>query len=137
MIKKLNTVSKEVILGILICGVTFQAAFIWWWDSKLQYSAGLWIGILLSVLMVIHINRSIEHALDMSEKNAVGHMQLMSLLRAMVVGVIFFLCYLFRAGDSIALLMGLFSLKLGAYLQPLMHRFIGKLLLREKQGARI
>lgn len=40
MIKKLNPVSKELILGILICGVIFQFSLIWLSDSKCSIQPG-------------------------------------------------------------------------------------------------
>ena len=51
MIKKLNPVSKELILGILICGVIFQFSLIWLSGSKVLYTTGLWIGIAISVFL--------------------------------------------------------------------------------------
>lgn len=127
MIKKLNPVSKELILGILICGVIFQFSLIWLSDSKVLYTTGLWIGIAISVFLAVHMNWSIENAVEMDEKGAVSHMKKMFMLRALVVVVIFFGTYLLKIGDVVAVFLGLFGLKIGAYLQPLLHFLIQKI----------
>ena len=75
MIKKLNPVSKELILGILICGVIFQFSLIWLSGSKVLYTTGLWIGIAISVFLAVHMNWSIENAVEMDEKGAVSHIK--------------------------------------------------------------
>lgn len=134
MIKRINLVSKELIIGILICGVVFQLAFMWLSDSKLLFTSGLWIGIAISVCVALHMNWSIENALEMDEKSAVSHMRKTFLLRIIVIAGLFFGTYLLNLGDVVAVFLGLFGLKIGAYLQPLLHRVFQKINSNKKGG---
>lgn len=134
MIKRINLVSKELIIGILICGVVFQLAFMWLSDSKLLFTSGLWIGITISVCVALHMNWSIENALEMDEKSAVSHMRKTFLLRIIVIAGLFFGTYLLNLGDVVAVFLGLFGLKIGAYLQPLLHRVFQKINSNKKGG---
>lgn len=134
MIKRINLVSKELIIGILICGVVFQLAFMWLSDSKLLFTSGLWIGITISVCVAFHMNWSIENALEMDEKSAVSHMRKTFLLRIIVIAGLFFGTYLLNLGDVVAVFLGLFGLKIGAYLQPLLHRVFQKINSNKKGG---
>lgn len=134
MIKRINLVSKELIIGILICGVVFQLAFMWLSDSKLLFTSGLWIGIAISVCVALHMNWSIENALEMDEKSAVSHMRKTFLLRIIVIAGLFFGTYLLNLGDVVAVFLGLFGLKIGAYLQPLLHRIFQKISTNKKGG---
>ena len=39
-----DKVLKSLISGILLCGILFQAVFVWFSDAKVFFSLGLWIG---------------------------------------------------------------------------------------------
>lgn len=38
-----DKVLKSLISGILLCGILFQAVFVWFSDAKVFFSLGLWI----------------------------------------------------------------------------------------------
>lgn len=40
-----DKVLKSLISGILLCGILFQAVFVWFSDAKVFFSLGLWIGV--------------------------------------------------------------------------------------------
>ena len=61
-----DKVLKSLISGILLCGILFQAVFVWFSDAKVFFSLGLWIGVGVAVFMAWHIRYSLEDALDMS-----------------------------------------------------------------------
>lgn len=125
-IKSMSSVLKELILGILLCGLIFQISLVWLADSKLLYTTGLWIGVGISAFMAIHMNHSIENALDMPEEDAAGYSRKMYALRTAVVLVLFGAACYFRLGNVVAIFLGLFTLKFGAYLQPILHKMMQK-----------
>ena len=79
--KRMSAVLKELILGILICGVFFQSTLIWLAHDKVQYTTGLWIGIVCSVLKAVHMEYSIRNALERNEKGARNYARMMYGLR--------------------------------------------------------
>lgn len=125
-IKRLNTVVKELLLGILIFGAAIWMIFIWFISDKWGFSQGLLLGVAASALLAIHMNYSIEQSLERTETDAKSYMQKMSVLRMGMVLVLFGVAYLLRLGSPIAVFAGLFTLKFGAYFQPVPHRLIHK-----------
>ena len=115
-------VLKSLISGILLCGILFQAVFVWFSDAKVFFSLGLWIGVGVAVFMAWHIRYSLEDALDMSEGDAPKHMYRMYGIRMAVVLVVFFITAYFEIGSMIGVLLGVMTLKVGAYMQPLLQK---------------
>ena len=124
--KKMSAVLKELILGILICGVFFQFTLIWLAHDKIQYTTGLWIGIMCSVLKAIHMEYSIRNALDRNEKGARNYTRMMYGLRMALSMLLIGATWYFKLGNILALFLGMFALKIGAFLQMPIHRFAGK-----------
>ena len=117
-----DKVLKSLISGILLCGILFQAVFVWFSDAKVFFSLGLWIGVGVAVFMAWHIRYSLEDALDMSEGDAPKHMYRMYGIRMAVVLVVFFITAYFEIGSMIGVLLGEMTLKVGAYMQPLLQK---------------
>ena len=121
-----NGVLKELILGILICGGFFQSTLIWLAHDKVQYTTGLWIGIVCSVLKAVHMEYSIRNALERNEKGARNYARMMYGLRMALSIVLIGVTWYFKLGNILALFLGMFALKIGAFLQMPIHRFAGK-----------
>lgn len=119
----INRALKELIFAILICGILFQCALVWFFDDRLFFSIGLWIGVAIAVFMAWHINYSLDAALDLlDESSASKYMYRMYAIRMAVVLGVFFVAAYFQPGNMIGVLIGMFSLKFGAYLQPLLQK---------------
>lgn len=119
----INRALKELIFGILVCSIVFQAVAVWLVEEKLFFSIGLWIGTAIAVFMAWHISYSLEEALDMpGGDSASKYMYRMYAIRMAVVLAAFFLTAYFQVGNMAGVLVGMFSLKLGAYLQPLLQK---------------
>ncbi len=128
MLRRINAVLPELILGILIYGIVVQLAGVWFVEDKLSYSAGLWMGILIAAGMAVHMAIVLNDAADIAvEHVAKRRVILLSTLRYVVVVILFFLIAHFKLGNLITLFIGVMGLKAGAYLQPLTHKFIMKL----------
>ena len=119
MIKRLNKALPALLLGIVLYGLLVQFIGVWFVKDKLLYSTGLWIGIAMAMGMAIHIAVVIEDAIALNgENHARNKIVAWSLLRYMIVVIIFFVTLKFRLGN---VLMGL---KAAAYLQPFIHRVL-------------
>lgn len=124
MLRRLNKVLPELVLGILLYGIVLQLAGVWLAEDKLQYSAGLWIGVLLAAAMAVHMAVVLEDAV--SAGSSQGKLITMSLLRYAAVVLVFFCIMKFHLGNPIAAFAGVMSLKISAYLQPSIHKIIKK-----------
>ena len=96
--------------------------------DKLRYSTGLLIGILLACGMAINIAVVLQDAVDIyGESRAQAKIIAKSILRYVVVVVVFFVMMKFELGNLFCAFAGVLGLKVAAYLQPFTHKVITKI----------
>lgn len=117
---------RELLLGILLFGAAIWLVLIWFVPDKGSFTIGLLLGTLLAVVLGLHMNYSIGQSLEFTEKDAKSYMQKMAVLRMGMIVVVFGAAHLLRIGSPLAIFAGLFTLKFGAYFQPVLHRLIHK-----------
>lgn len=122
-LKNLNQALPGLLAGILVFGLLAQIAFVWFVPDRLKYTVGLWIGVAAAVFMAIHMAVVIADVTDFTtEKQAKAKTILHAILRYGVVAVAFGLMAYFDVGYILAALLGVISLKISAYLQPLLQK---------------
>lgn len=121
----LHPTLKEMSCGILLWGLLFALAFVWFSDSETAFLLSLFAGVLGAVGMAFHMCRFVEDSLELTQEDASKHMKKGVLLRTAAAMVLVVLVWRLH-GDIIAVFLGLLTLKLGAYTQPLIHRLIGR-----------
>ena len=126
-IKGMGDTARELILSVVLTGALFQAAGMWFAKEKWYFTTGLWIGVLISVFMAAHMEHSIRNAVELSEEDAPGYFRRMYAIRTGIVLMLFGCTVLMELGNVVSLFFGLFSLKIGAYLQPVLHRLLVKI----------
>ena len=55
MLRRINQALPELVLGIALYGLALQVTGIWFVEGRLQYTAGLWIGVALAIGMAINM----------------------------------------------------------------------------------
>ena len=112
---------KEMLCGMLVYGAVGQLV-IWllikgsWWVSF-----GWWIGVLVAMVCGYQMWWSLDKALDLTADNARKKMTAYSMFRYLAIIVIMAVVMITQIVDPLAAVFGVFALKFGAYLQPLMH----------------
>lgn len=124
MIRRLNKALPALLLGIILYGTAVQFAGVWFVEEKLLYSTGLWIGIALAAGMAVHMAVVIEDAVSIGEGSAKNKAIVQSVLRYIVVVVVFFVTAKFRLGNILMVFVGVMGLKAAAYMQPFIHRVL-------------
>lgn len=119
--KKDNTL-RELIVGIIFLGVVIQIVCLIVSKDYLYNAIGLWSGIAIACFSAIHMKRSIEDALDLGEKSATKHVRGAYVKRMLISVVIMGVVIYFNLGNPITMLIGVFPLKLAAYLTPYTHK---------------
>lgn len=120
--KEGDKTQKELITGILIYGAVVQVIVLILHRDILWYSAGLWIGILAACLMVWHMRRSIEEALDLGEDGALSHIRKTYLIRLAVLIAVIIITMILKVGSILTLFIGVMGLKVSAYIQPYLNK---------------
>lgn len=124
---KNNETLLEIWAGILIFGIVFQVTIVWFLKDKTGYSLGLWLGILASCATTLHLSVSLDKALDYNEGGAKKHMVIQNLVRYFVLIIFLGLLMITDFANPLAAFLGLMGVKAGAYLQPLLHKVIGRM----------
>ncbi len=133
MKKKINETLLELICGILASGAGIEVidlivtgVYVQFSGLRFRFAMGLWIGILVAIGLASHMYRSIDRALDMQPKDAEGYMRRAYLLRTVIILLAAAAVHYLKLGYVMAYFVGVLCLKFGAFLQPLMHKFLGK-----------
>lgn len=93
--------------------------------AKAPALSGFFLGALLSACSMVHITYVTELTMDMNnQREAQKYTVSRYLLRMVVVTACVLIAYFTGYLNMVALFIGLLGIKAGAYLQPLMHRFL-------------
>lgn len=98
-------------VGVELVGVFFS-------DDLLSYSLGLLLGTIVAVLLVIHMAKTLDKALDMPEAQATKYARKQSFFRLfimLVAGVVGLSCSKVK---FISLVLGILGIKIGALFAP-------------------
>ena len=128
MLRRINDVLPELVLGIVIYGMLVELTGVWFVADKLRYSTGLLIGISLAIGMAINIAVVIRDAVEIyGEDGAKNRVIIKSVLRYLIVVIVFFVMMKFNLGNLFTAFIGVLGLKVSAYLQPFTHKVILRL----------
>ena len=124
---KKNNILVELLAGIISLGILIQIGMLIAFENYLYNAIGLWAGIGVAIFMAIHLKRSIEDELDLGEEGAVKHARTAYATRMLITLVVLGVVIYFKVGNPFTVVIGIFPLKLSAYLQPLIHKIFLKL----------
>ncbi|MBR5565294.1 MAG: hypothetical protein IKW08_03910 [Roseburia sp.] len=128
MLRRLNDALPGLVLGIVIYGIVVELVGVWFVEDKLRYSTGLLIGIGVAIGLAINIAQVIRDAVEIYGADGSRNRLIMkSVLRYLVVVVVFFVMMKFNLGNMVMAFIGVLGLKVSAYLQPFAHKVILKL----------
>lgn len=123
---KKNCTLIELLIGISFVGIIAQVVCLIFLKQHLYHAVGLWVGILISAGMAIHMQYSIEAGLNMSEEAGAKHMQKASFLRTIVICAVIAVVLYKKWGNPLTILVGIMALKVAAYSQPFLHKILEK-----------
>lgn len=128
-LRKINPVLLDLITGCLIYGIIGEIFILTIlphiYEGRLsEVSVGFLVGVALMVMMSFHMYVGVRNALSMGESGARKHSYKLFAIRIVAVAVVFFILYFTGAGNVVALVIGMLSLKVSAYFQPFTDRFI-------------
>lgn len=124
---KIDTTLQELLVGIGAVGFLFQVTIVWFVKNKISYSIGLWLGALLAAFLAWHMWKTLDEALDLGVAGAEKTMRKQSLLRygLVIAALAVLMCTGFA--NPLAAFLGVMTLKVAAYLQPITHKVILRL----------
>ena len=117
MLRRINDALPRLVATILLYGVVIELAGVWFVEDKISYSIGLWYGVAINLAMVIFDAVTLgdsEHA----NRRIIAK----SILRYVVVVILFFILGYFNFGNLFMAFVGVLGLKVSAYLQGLIEK---------------
>ena len=129
MIRKIlqeNETLRELMAGIVLYGIVIQVILAVFFPLKVFRAVGLWAGILCGLAMAVHMAFCLEKIVEMDEKGAKAYAKRTTLIRYACVCLVLILIAYTKTGDPVTLVLGTLGLKIGAYLQPAVHKVATK-----------
>ncbi len=124
---RINETLTELWLGIGVSGVIFQFTVVWLAADRIAYSAGLWMGVCMAFFLAWHMWKALDEALDAGEAGAQKIIRGRAMLRYGIVLVVLGILMVTGAANPLAAFLGVMTLKIAAYMQPVTHKVISKL----------
>ena len=125
VLRKLNEVLPEVFLVDLLYLLAGELVIWFLVPNKQMCAVGFFMGVVYSIFSSVHMSFRIRkivygHANE-SKTLLIGYF-----IRLAVMLVLFTVLYLFHIGDLLCALIGMFSMKVSAYLQPFTNKILSK-----------
>ena len=122
MLRRMNEALPGLVVTILLYGLVLELAGVWFVEDKMKYSIGLWYGVAIAVGLAINLAMVIFDAVAMGDsEHANRRIIAKSILRYVVVVVLFFILGYFNFGNLFMAFVGVLGLKVSAYLQGLIE----------------
>lgn len=115
---------REVMTGILIWWLAAAFILVIVAEHKPAMAAGVTVGSGTAVLLLWHMLKHLDIALDMEPKHAGRHAQGAAIQRIAVMAVVLAVSmYFYRYIHPVGTVLGIFGLKIGAFMQPGIHQW--------------
>lgn len=111
---------KEMLIGMLAYGVVGEIIILIFHRS-FGVSFGWWIGVITAMVCGYQMWWSLNKVLDLNENDAYKKMIAYSTTRYLVIVAVMAIVMVTEIANPLAAVFGVFALKAGAYLQPLVH----------------
>ena len=125
-VKSMNEALPVMYLLDLIYLVLGEVIILILFSEPAQSAVGFLAGVLYAVFPSYHLSYRI-HRVVYGQANMTRTLVIGYFVRLLVMVALFAVLYYFNIGDLIAALIGMFAMKISAYLQPSAVKFIQKL----------
>lgn len=122
---KIDATLFDLCLGIFLYGIVCQLVILFF-SRKLEYSVGLWIGVVLAVAGSIHMWWTIDRSLEMVSKDAGKTVGAHYLIRYFVLVAVMALLAVSGFANPLFAFLGYMGMKVSAYMQPFVRKISSK-----------
>ena len=123
--RKARKILNEMMIGLVVWLIPVLIILLIIAHNKIAIALGvLWGGVWAAVLL-LHMYRHLDIALDMDPKHAQGHVQFAAIKRMFIMAVVIVISMTaYRYIHPVGTVFGIYGMKISAYLQPMVHKFI-------------
>lgn len=114
----------ELYVGIIVCSLILLGVGLIFLRPMWMYLVGVIIGAAVAMFQLYNMYDTIERALSVDESKARGYMTSKSMLRLILSAVVMIIAYFIGFMAFVGAIVGLFSLKLSALINPLVKKYL-------------
>lgn len=129
--KRLDPTVRDILFGALLYGVIVEIVGLIIVEQRLNYTLGILYGYLCVIFMTCHMYLTLEKALDMEPDTASKYSVRNSLLRYVITLLFLVVAVLVPKVSVIAVVTMLFGMKISAFLQPKIHKYMTSRIFKE------
>ena len=122
-----NRTLRELMTGAGAYCLIWEIALLIFTQRRLYHTIGLIVGFVLCIVLAVSMADSIDVAVDLDEKGAKAYLQKKASLRYLIVCAAIIMLAVFDTGNPLTCFAGVMGLKIGAYIQPFVHKFSDRL----------
>lgn len=126
LIKK-NRTLQELLIGITVYSILVEALLLIFTKNKFYNSIGLIVGAVISLICAVHMAWGIDIAVMLDEKSSIAITRKYTVIRYLIMCVTLGVIGVMDLGSPVTLIFGFLGLKMGAYLNPIIHTIITKI----------
>ena len=117
-----NRTLHEMLVGLLLSDIVILIIGLVFAKAKGLAFLGVLEGFLVACFYVIHMAVTLDDTMCLDEKGAMSQMRKHMMIRYAIVCIVVALVSHFGLGNPILCIFSILTVKLGAYLQPVVHR---------------
>ncbi len=114
----------ELYVGIIVSAVIVLGVGLIFARPMWMYAVGLVLGVGATMFQLYNMYDTIDRALSVDEGKARGYMTSKSMIRLIISAVVMIIAYFIGFVAFVGAVLGLFSLKLSAMMNPLVRKFL-------------
>lgn len=135
IILKENRTLHEMLIGLVLSNLVILLIGLIVTSDRLQALLGVLIGFWVAVLYTVHMAVTLDDALCLDEKGAASQLRKHMLIRYGFVCVIIAVVSYFGIGNPVLCIISVLTVKLGAYLQPIVHKLFTRFQNEESESG--
>ena len=126
--KKAKQILKEMFAGLVVWLLPVLIILVIVARHKLAMTMGVLLGGATAAGLLLHMYHHLDIALDMDVKHAQSHIQFAAIRRLFFMALVIAVSMLWHMYiHPVGTVCGLFGMKISAYLQPAVHKIVGRI----------
>lgn len=121
--RQARQVRKELLIGLGIWTAPVFILLTVFWKNHLSAALGTLFGAAAAAVLIFHMYRHLDIALDMDARHAQSHIQVASFQRVFIMGAVLAVSFMLPAYFApVGVVLGLFGVKISALMYPVLHK---------------
>lgn len=131
--RRLDPTVRDLLTGTLLYGIITEGIGLIFLENRLRFTLGVLLGYVCVAAMVCHMYLTLEKGLDMNPDSAAKYVRRNSILRYVTLFAVLVVAMLIPQVSVIAVIIMIYGMKISAFLQPQIHKYITSKIFKERR----